>query len=368
MSEEGYEQEFVKEAFDTNWISSVGPQVEAFEEEFAEYIGSGYATALSSGTAALHLALIVLGIKRGDRVICSSFTFAASANPIVYLGAEPVFIDSEPRSWNMDPALLEEELERSAKTGQLPAAVIAVDICGQSADYDPIVDVCAKFNVRLIEDAAEALGATYRGKLTGRFGDIAAFSFNGNKIITSSSGGMLVSDNKHLIEQARFLATQARDKVPHYQHSEIGYNYRLSNVLAGIGRGQLKVLDQRIARKRQIYDYYKQALADMPGIEFMPEADFGTSTHWLTCVTINPDKFGASREDVRITLEEHNIESRALWQPMHMQPVFAGRRVVGGSISEHLFKTGLCLPCGTAMTDDEMDLVCDEIRSIHKQR
>ncbi len=305
MSEEGYELEFVKDAFESNWIAPKGPHVDAFEREFAELNGSSFAAAVSSGTAALHLALIILGIDRDDVVFCSSFTFSATANPIIYQCATPVFIDSDANSWNMDPGLLDEELQRCSKQGKLPKAVIVVDLYGQSADYDAILKSCRKYDVPLIEDAAEALGATYRGRKTGNFGIAGILSFNGNKVITTSGGGMLVSDDRDFIEKARFLATQARDSAPHYQHSEIGYNYRMSNILAAIGRGQLKILDRRIEQKRRIFDYYKRTLGDLPGIEFMPEAEYGSSTRWLTCITIDPREFGATREDVRLKLEEH---------------------------------------------------------------
>jgi len=367
MSDEGYELEFVKEAFESNWIAPVGPQMDELEKEMSEYCGSSFAAAVSSGTAALHLALIVLGIGRDDIVFCPSFTFSACANPILYQNATPVFIDSDANSWNMDPGLLDEELQRCARRSKLPKVVIVADLYGQSADYDPIIKSCRKYDVPVIEDAAEALGATYRGKKCGNFGIAGVLSFNGNKILTTSGGGMLVSEHKDVIEKARFLATQARDPAPHYQHSEIGYNYRMSNVLAAIGRGQLKVLDKRIEQKRWIFDYYKQSLSGLPGIEFMPEAEYGRGTRWLTCITINPKKFGATREDVRLKLEEYNIESRPLWKPMHMQPVFTGRRIVGGAVSEKLFEIGLCLPSGTAMSEDDLSLICDVIRSIPKR-
>ena len=367
MSEEGYELEFIKDAFESNWIAPVGPHVDTLEKEMSKYCGSSYAVALSSGTAALHLALILLGVNRDDLVFCSSFTFSASANSIVYQNATPVFVDSDNHSWNMDPELLDEELLRCSEQDKLPKAVIVVDLYGQSADYEAILKSCRKYDVPVIEDAAEALGATYRGKKCGSFGIAGVLSFNGNKIITTSGGGMLISDNRDLIEKARFLATQARDPAPHYQHSEIGYNYRMSNVLAAIGRGQLKVLDKRVEQKRRIFDYYKQVLGDLPGIEFMPEAEYGRSTRWLTCITINPKEFGATREDVRLKLEEYNIESRPLWKPMHMQPVFAKCRIVGGSVSERLFEIGLCLPSGTAMSEDDLSFICDVIRSVHKR-
>ena len=367
MSEEGYEFEFVQEAFASNWIAPVGPHVSAFEKELAEYNNSANAAALSSGTAAIHLALIILGVNPGDEVFCSTFTFSASTNPIVYLGAKPVFIDSDKISWNIDPQILDEELRRRSRIGKLPKAIIAVDLYGQSADWDPIIESCSRYEIPLIEDAAEALGSEYKGKKTGNFGTAGIISFNGNKIITTSGGGMLVSEDEGLIEKVRFLATQARDDFPHYQHSKIGYNYRMSNVLAAIGRGQLKVLDQRIEKRRRIFDYYKNALADLPGIDFIPEAGYGKSNHWLTCITINPDEFGASREELRLKLEEYNIESRPLWKPMHLQPVFAGCKVCGGAVSEKLFEIGLCLPSGTAMTEEDLNLICEVIHSMHRR-
>jgi pyridoxal phosphate-dependent aminotransferase EpsN len=358
----GDELEFVKEAFESNWIAPLGPQVDAFEKEFARMNGSRHAAALSTGTAALHLALRVLGVRPGDEVICSSFTFCASATPIVYEGASPVFIDSERQSWNMDPELLDKELRRCEELGRLPKAVIVVHLYGQSADMEAIAEACDKYAVPLIEDAAEALGATYKGKRTGTFGRAGVFSFNGNKIITTSAGGMLVSEDGKLIEKARFLATQARDPAPHYQHSKIGYNYRMSNVLAAIGRGQLRVLEERVNQKRAVFEAYRTRLEGLPGIEFMPEPETCRSNRWLTCVTVDPETFGATREEVRVRLEENNVESRPLWKPMHMQPVFAGCRACGGEVCEQLFRHGLCLPSGTAMTEEDIEFVCDTIR------
>jgi pyridoxal phosphate-dependent aminotransferase EpsN len=314
----GEELELVKEAFESNWIAPLGPHVDAFEREVAEYAQVGHAAALSSGTAALHLALRLIGLKPGDEVLCSTLTFSASANPILYEGGRPVFIDAEARSWNLDPDILRDELKRAAGLGRLPKALIAVDLYGQSADYDPVVEACAEYGVTLIEDAAEALGATYKGRPVGGFGKLGVFSFNGNKIITASAGGMLVSDDEELIARARFMATQARDPAPHYQHSSVGYNYRMSNVLAAIGRGQLRVLPERVAARRSIYSYYREGLREVPGIEFMPEAGYGRPTHWLTCVTVDPAAFGASREEIRLALEAVNIEARPVWKPLHM--------------------------------------------------
>jgi dTDP-4-amino-4,6-dideoxygalactose transaminase len=352
------ELELVKDAFASNWIAPLGPHVDAFEQEFAAYVGVAHAAALSSGTAAIHLALRLLGLRPGEEVICSTLTFAASANPIVYEGGTPVFIDSDEATWNMDPILLREELDLSAANGHLPRAVIVVDLYGQSANYEPILDVCARYGVPVIQDSAEALGASFKGRKVGTQGRCGIFSFNGNKIITTSGGGMLVSDNPALIERARFLATQARDPAPHYQHSTIGFNYRMSNVLAGIGRGQLRVLDQRIASRRRNFGRYKALLGTTPGILFMPLASYGEPNYWLTCITIDPKKFGATREEVRLALANYNIEARPVWKPLHLQPVFAHSRVRGGSVAERLFACGLCLPSGSNLTDAELDRIC----------
>ena len=358
----GLELELVKEAFATNWIAPLGPHVDGFEKEFAAYVGVPHAAALSSGTAALHLALRLLGMQPGDEVICSSLTFSASANPIAYEGGHPVFIDSETRSWNMDPALLAEELADCAARGRLPRAVIVVDLYGQCADYDPIVETCAHYDVPIIQDAAESLGADYQGRKSGGQGRLAAFSFNGNKIITTSGGGMLVSEDAGLIEKARYLATQARDPAPHYQHSQVGFNYRMSNVLAGIGRGQLQALPDRVSARRKNFARYQEALGGLPGIAFMPIAAHGTPNCWLTCLTIDPAKFGATREHVRLALEAANIESRPMWKPLHLQPVFAKSRIRGGGVSEHLFAHGLCLPSGSSLSEEDHASVCQIIR------
>ena len=360
----GREQGYVREVFDSNWIAPLGPQVDAFEAEFAATVGARHALALSSGTAALHLALIHLGVEPGDEVLVSTLTFVASANPIVYLGARPVFIDSERVSWNLDPALVVETIERKARQGRLPKAVIPVHLYGQSADMDPILEVCVRHGVTVIEDAAEALGATYKGRSPGTLGKAGIFSFNGNKIITTSGGGMLVSADAEFIAHARKLAQQARDPAPHYEHSEIGYNYRLSNVLASIGRGQLEVLDQRVAAKRRIFEYYLQFLGDLPGLSFMPEAPWGCASRWLTVITIDPAQFGANREAIRLALEAENIESRPLWKPMHLQPVFASCEHVGGAVAENLFRDGLCLPSGSSLTEAELARIVAVIRSL----
>lgn len=358
------EQEFVQEAFDTNWIAPVGPHVDAFEQEFCEVVGATHAAAVSSGTAALHLALRLINVQPGDEVLCSTLTFIATANPITYLFAKPVFIDSDYSSWNMNPELLCSELDRRAKLGKLPKAVVLVHLYGQSADIDPILAVCNHYDIPLIEDAAESLGATYKGRSPGTFGHIGIYSFNGNKIITTSGGGMLVSDDAALVAKARFLATQARDPAPHYQHSEIGYNYRLSNVLAGIGRGQVQVLEDRVNARRRNFEIYQQGLQDLPGIQFMPEAAYGRSTRWLTCLMIDPDKFGADREHIRLALAAQQIETRPVWKPLHLQPVFFKCEQIGGAVSEHLFKHGLCLPSGSNLTEADLDRVIQAIRSL----
>lgn len=357
------ERGFVAEAFDSNWVAPLGPNVDAFELELAEYTGTPHAVALSSGTAGLHLALLLAGVEPGDVVLGSDLTFVASANAVLYSGAEPVFVDSERDSWNLDPELLADELRRRASTGRLPAAVVVVHVFGQSANLDPILGSCAEFGLPVVEDAAEALGATYRGKSVGTFGRLGVFSFNGNKIITTSGGGMLVTEDSELADRARKLATQSREDAAHYEHDEIGYNYRLSNILAGVGRGQLQVLEERIATRRNIYDFYRQHLGDLPGIEFMPEAPWGRHTRWLTTLTIDPESFGADREQLRLALEQQNIEARPVWKPMHMQPLFSGCEFVGGGVSEELFSRGLCLPSGSNMTDGDLERVVSAIRS-----
>ena len=367
------EFEYVREAFETNWVAPVGPNIDAFEREFAEYVGARHAVAVTSGTAALHLSLRLSGVGAGDEVLVSTLTFCASVNPILYQNATPVFIDSERASWNLDPNLLEDELKRRAERGTLPKALVLVHLYGQCADIDPIVALCEKYGVALIEDAAEALGAAYwggasvasprcRGRSPGTFGRFGIFSFNGNKIITTSCGGMLVTDEEQLANHARKLATQARDDAPHYEHSEVGYNYRMSNILAGIGRGQLQVLEDRVAARRRNYEYYREHLGDLPGFDFMPEAPWGRHTRWLTCLTIDPDDFGATREDVRLALEAENIEARPVWKPMHLQPVYGQFPVVGGRVSEELFEKGLCLPSGSAMTEEDLARVVGVVR------
>lgn len=355
----------VQDAFASNWIAPLGPHVDAFERDMAELVGVRHAAALSSGTAALHLALRILNLRRDEEVICSTLTFSASANPIAYEGGRPVFIDAERETWNMDPGLLRTALSQSAACGALPRAVVVVDLYGQCADYERILPVCAEFDVPVIADAAEALGATYHQRQAGSFGRCGVFSFNGNKIITTSGGGMLVSNDQKLVEQARFLATQARDPAPHYQHSAVGFNYRMSNVLAAIGRGQLQTLSERIAKRKRNYESYKRALKAVQGIEFMPIAGYGTPNYWLTCITVDPAIAGISREDIRIALEAHNIEARPIWKPLHLQPVFAGCRSYGGSVSEQLFERGLCLPSGSSLTDDDIGSVSNVITALY---
>jgi dTDP-4-amino-4,6-dideoxygalactose transaminase len=364
----GGEQAFVQNAFETNWIAPTGPHVEAFERELAEMVGLQHAAAVSSGTAAIHLALLLCGVRQGDEVLVSTLTFSASVNPVCYVGARPIFIDSEPLSWNLDVALLEQVLRTRRQAGKRTAAVIVVHLYGQSADLEPLVRVCAEHDVPLIEDAAECLGASYHGRQPGTFGHAGVYSFNGNKIITTGGGGMLVSDDGELIAHARKLASQARDPAPHYEHSEVGYNYRLSNVLAAIGRAQLHVLEDRVQTRRRHFETYREALSDLPGVTFQPEAAWGRHTRWLTCLLIDPAAFGATREDVRLALEAENIESRPLWKPMHLQPVFTGCEVAGGAVAERLFDQGLCLPSGSALTANDLARVIEGVRRVHDTR
>lgn len=364
----GEEKQFVLDAFETNWIAPMGPNVDAFEHEFCEAVGCKHAVALVSGTAALHLALKLIGIGPEDEVLCSTLTFIASATPIVYLGAKPVFIDSDRSTWNMDPKLLIEEMEERSKRNRLPKAVVLVHLYGQSADIDPILEICNIFEVPLIEDVAEALGSTYKGQAPGTFGKAGFFSFNGNKIITTSGGGMLVSDDKEFIERARFLSMQARDPAPYYQHSIIGYNYRMSNVLAGIGRGQLKVLEDRVEARRRNYEFYRDALSDCEGLEFMPEAPYGRSTRWLTCMTVDSKKFGADRDTIIKVLACENIEARPVWKPLHLQPVFEGCPCRGGSVAEDLFSRGICLSSGSNLSYKDLKRITSIILSCRKNR
>jgi len=364
----GLEQQYIKEAFDTNWVAPLGKNVDHFEAEVAQYVGAQGGVALSSGTAAIHLALILMGIGRDDIVFCSSLTFIASANPILYEKATPVFIDSEPESWNMSPQALERAFKDYAARGQKPKAVIVVNLYGQSADYDKLKALCDEYEVPIIEDAAESLGATYGKRMSGTIGEFGIFSFNGNKIITTSGGGMLVSDNIAALEKARFYATQARDQARHYQHSKIGYNYRLSNILAGIGRGQLQVLDQRIEQKRFIFENYRKSLAEIEGIRFMPEAGYGKSTRWLTAVLMEPKHFSVSVTDIMVHLNKFNIESRPIWKPLHLQPLFQETNYYRHSeerdVSNELFEQGICLPSDTNMDAEAQAFVIERIQDM----
>ncbi len=360
MSAAGYEKAYIEEAFETNWIAPLGKNVDNFEKEFAEKIGIADAAALTTGTAALHLALKAADIGQGDIVFCQSLTFSATANPIIYQNAIPVFIDSDFKSWNMDPIALEAAFEKYPHA----KAVIVVHLYGLSADLDPIVEICRRYGAILIEDAAESLGTYYKGKHTGTFGSYGIFSFNGNKIITTSGGGMLVSDDKERIAKTRFWATQSRDTARHYQHSEIGYNYRLSNVLAGIGRGQLKVLDERVAKKKYIYHFYKSAFDEITDIEMMPINLWNEPNCWLSCLLVRAEK--VSPLDIMLALEAENIEARPIWKPMHMQPIFENYDYIGTTVSQTLFENGLCLPSDTKMTDADLERVASLIKELWK--
>jgi dTDP-4-amino-4,6-dideoxygalactose transaminase len=357
------ERRMLLDAFDSNWIAPVGPDVDAFEAELAQRAGVAHAVALSSGTAALHLALLLVGVVPGDEVLVPSFTFVASATAVTYLGATPVFVDSSPTNWTIDPGLVAEELAVRAGQGRLPRALVTVDLYGQTADYDALGQLCEEYGIAMVEDAAEALGATYRGRPAGSFGRAGVFSFNGNKIITTSGGGMLVSDSAELIDQARHLATQARDPFPHYEHSVLGYNYRLSNLLAALGRAQLMGLDSRIDRRRAIDQAYRAALSEIPGIEFMPVASYGEPNWWLTCIVVDPDLFGSDREQIRLALESEDIEARPTWKPLHLQPVFEGTPTVGGDACAAVFERGLCLPTGSALSPRDQARVIEVIAS-----
>ena len=363
----GHEEELVREAFRTNWIAPLGPHVEAFEKELARLVGVKGAVALNSGTAAIHLALKLVGVGKGDTVFCSTFTFAASANPIIYQGAEPVFIDCEPTSWNMSPQALNKALIIASRESKLPRAVIVVNLYGQSADMDSIIELCNYYRVPLIEDAAESLGATYKDRPSGTFGKFGIFSFNGNKIITTSGGGALVSNDTAALEKARFWATQARDPARYYQHSQIGYNYRLSNVLAGIGMGQLKVLSDRVAARRAIFERYYASLHGFHGTKFMPEPCNCRSTRWLTAMTVDTNIYGITPEEIIDALATENIEARRLWKPLHLQPVFCDYSYFPHepsiSVSDELFKTAICLPSGSNLSKDEQNVIIDLIKN-----
>ena len=359
----GQEQKYIKEAFDSNWVAPLGPNVDGFEKELAAYLDSPYIIALSSGTAAIHLALIMLNIGRGDEVLVSSFTFSASANPVVYQGATPVFIDSEPSTWNMDPELLEKAINDRIRKNKKPKAIIVVDLYGMPANMDRILSISQQYDIPVIEDAAEALGSTYNGKHCGTFGIMGILSFNGNKIITTSGGGALIAGDKNFVDQAKFLATQARDKAAHYEHSQIGYNYRMSNILAGIGRGQLEVLDQRIESHRRNNTIYRELLADLPFIRFQNEPDqHYFSNFWLTSIIIDSSDQHFNKETIRLKLVEENIDSRPLWKPMHLQPVFSAMPAYINGVSEELFNKGLCLPSGSSLTVGDIERIVGIIR------
>jgi dTDP-4-amino-4,6-dideoxygalactose transaminase len=360
------ETAFVEDAFRTNWIAPLGPHVDGFEREIAAYAGVGHAAALSSGTAAIHLGLLLLGVRAGDTVFCSSLTFVGSCNPILYCNARPIFIDSDPGSWNMSPQALERAFAWARRENRLPRCVILVNLYGQSADMDALLPICERYGVPVLEDAAESLGATYKGRPSGSFGRVGVFSFNGNKIITTSGGGMLVSDDADLVVRARKLSTQAREPAPHYEHAEIGFNYRMSNVLAGIGRGQLKVLDQRVARRREVFETYQQALAGVPQVQWMPEPAGLRSTRWLTCLQLRGEGASARRDHVLRSLERHSIEARPVWKPMHLQPLYRDApyftHADGEDVAARLFEAGICLPSGSNMPDEQLARVIDHLR------
>ncbi len=364
----GDEIKFVNEAFDTNWIAPLGPNVDGFEHDLSSYTGSNHAAALSSGTGAIHLALILLNVSPGDEVICQSFTFSASANPILYQCAVPIFIDSESDTWNMDPVKLEEAIKDRIAKRKKPKAIIFVHLYGMPAKIQEIKSISEKYEIPLIEDAAEALGSRYFDKHVGTFGDIGILSFNGNKIITTSGGGAMISDNEEYIKKARFLATQARDNAPHYQHSHIGFNYRMSNICAGIGRGQMKVIDERVTQRRNNFLFYKNEFSKVEGIAFVEEPKGHFSNRWLTTIIIDPQKTGGiTREALRLSLEKENIESRPLWKPMHLQPIFSSALFYGTDISEKLFDDGLCLPSGSNLLSEELDRIASIIHETLKK-
>lgn len=367
MSEEGYEQTYVKESFETNWVAPLGPNVTNFEQELATYVGVNSASALSSGTAAIHLGLKALGVEAGDVVFCSTLTFSASCNPILYLGATPVFIDSDAKTWNMCPKALKLAFEAAEKNNQIPKAVVVVNLYGQSADMDPIIELCEQYQVPILEDAAESLGATYKGRMSGTIGDIGIYSFNGNKIITTSGGGMLVSNNEAYTKKATFWATQSREAERHYEHKEIGFNYRMSNVVAGIGRGQLKVLKERIAKKKEIYVTYQEAFKDIADIEMMNICDFGQSNYWLSVMTLK-ETSKVKPLDIMLALEAENIESRPVWKPMHLQPIFKQYPFFTVSenipVSEDYFNRGVCLPSDTKMTTEQQNHIIQLIKKL----
>jgi len=358
----GNEQKFVNDAFETNWIAPLGPHVNGFEEDIVAFTGSKHAAALSAGTAALHLALIMLDVKAGDEVICQSMTFSASANPIAYQGATPVFVDSERDTWNMDPEKLREAIKERFASGKKPKAIIPVHLYGMPAKMDEIMQIANEYDIPVIEDAAEALGSTLDGQAMGTFGQLGILSFNGNKIITTSGGGALISESEDYIKKARFLATQARDNAPHYEHTHIGYNYRMSNVCAAIGRGQMEVLQDRVEQRRKNFDFYKEQLGDLKGVSFLEEPAGYYSNRWLSTILVDPATSGTNREEIRLHLEKDNIESRPLWKPMHMQPIFKGTPYYGSGVSEELFANGLCIPSGSNLTEEDLNRVVTKIK------
>jgi dTDP-4-amino-4,6-dideoxygalactose transaminase len=361
------ERAMLLDAFDSNWVAPVGPHIDGFEREFAAFLGVDDAAALSSGTAALHLALLLAGVRPGDDVLVPTLTFVATANAVTYVGARPVFVDSERATWNIDPDLLEEALDRRAARAQTPTAVVAVDLYGQCADWERISAICDRHRVPVIEDAAEALGATRGSRPAGTLGDVGVFSFNGNKVITTSGGGMLVARETSLVERARHLATQARDPAPHYEHRDVGYNYRLSNLLAALGRAQLRGLPAKIERRRAVNARYRAALAAVPGIDFMPDARGGEPINWLTVLTVDEAVFGASPTEIREALERGDIEARPAWKPMHLQPLYRDCEVLGGAVAEEIFATGLCVPSGSAMTDADVDRVVEAVLRVPRR-
>ncbi len=360
----GNEINYVNEAFETNWVAPIGPHISAFEQQITDYLGIKGAAALSSGTAAIHLGLILLGVKAGDEVICQSFTFSASANPILYLGAIPIFIDSERLTGNMDPELLEEAIKDRMAKGKKPKVIIPVHLYGMPANMQDIMNIANRYEIPILEDAAESLGSSYLGNRTGTFGSIGALSFNGNKIITTSGGGALVSNNQDYINQAKFLSTQARDEAPHYQHSQIGYNYRISNISAGIGRGQMEVLKDRIRLRRRNFEYYREKLINLESIEFLMEPKGYFSNRWLTTIIVKP-YYSVDREKIREALLEENIESRPLWKPMHMQPLFESYLFYGNGVSEKMFMDGLCLPSGSNLGLEDLNRVVNIIKLLY---
>ncbi len=362
----GRESELLAEALESNWIAPLGPQVDAFEAEFGAVVDVPHAVALSSGTAGLHLAMRLLGVGPGDEVICPTLSFVATSNAALYCGAQPVFVDSDAASWNLDPSLLADELAACRRRGKLPKAVVSVDLYGQSADHDAIAAACAPHDIPIVEDAAEALGARYRGKPVGGFGRLGVFSFNGNKIVTTSGGGMLVAHEAELVERARFFATQAREPAAHYEHRELGYNYRLSNLLAAVGRAQLATLDERVEARRRNFATYLDILGGLPGIEFMPEPAWSRSTRWLTCLTVDRERFGAGPEEIRQTLEGDDIEARPVWKPMHLQPLYRHCRVRHRGVAEGLFARGLCLPSGSDLSREDLERVAEIVASCRR--